>query len=56
MSEVCKEYGGGLYLLACESDSESVFFEQLMIIKGILEENPELELLEFNKGTSGSEG
>jgi F-type H+-transporting ATPase subunit delta len=40
MTEVCKEYGGGLYLLACESDLESVFFEQLMMIKGILEENP----------------
>ncbi len=40
MADVCKEYGGGLYLLAKESGLETAFFDQLMLIKGILVENP----------------
>lgn len=40
MADVCKEYGGGLYLLAAEIKAEKTFFEQLMIIKEILSENP----------------
>ena len=40
MSDVCKEYGGGLYLLAAEAKSKELFFGQLLEIKKIFEENP----------------
>ncbi len=54
MDEVCKEYGGGLYLLAAEINSEKVFFEQLMALKGILEENPDyVKLLSSPSISSG---
>ena len=40
MADVCKEYGAGLYLLAEEARLEKEFYEQLVQIKTILEENP----------------
>ena len=39
MADVCKEYGGALYLLAAETEAEKIYFEQLIKIKGILKEN-----------------
>ncbi len=41
MADVCKEYGGALYLLSAEEKVEELYFRQLMTIKKVFEENPE---------------
>ena len=41
MTDVCKEYGGALYILAAEENAEEAYFSQLMTIKEIFEENPQ---------------
>ena len=55
MADVCKEYGGGLYLLSSELKQESVFFEELMTIKGILDESPEYVRLLSSPAVGSSE-
>lgn len=55
MDEVCKEYGGGLYLLAAEINSEKVFFDELMALKGVLCENSEYVKLLSSPALSASE-
>lgn len=41
MTDVSKEYGGALYLLAEEENAEDLYFKQLMTIKNVFEKNPE---------------
>ena len=40
MADLCKEYGGALYLLAKETGKTAEFFSQLWEIKKLLEDNP----------------
>ncbi len=55
MADVCKEYGGGLYLLAAETGSEEVYLKQLLQIKTILDENPDYVRLLSSPAISSSE-
>ena len=55
MADVCKEYGGALYLLAAEEKAEEIYFKQLMTIKKVFEENPEYQRLLSSPALSSGE-
>ena len=52
MTEISKEYGAALFMLACESGLKHEFAAQLESIKAIFGENPQYEQLLTSPGVS----
>lgn len=45
MTDIAKEYGAALFILACEENAKHEYFEAIKTVRSSIEENPELELL-----------
>ena len=50
MTDIAKEYGGALFILACEENAKHEYFEAIKAVRSSIEETPELGLLLSSPG------
>lgn len=52
MTDIAKEYGAALFMLACEENAKQEYFEAIKTVRSSIKENPELGLLLSSPGIS----